>query len=88
MQHYSIKQLQEASLDELLTRLEFAAKDMRNCEHPDQYEHANQLAWGILNALSNHRESPYGFDSKFRKGKYLYENGKTFLDLIRENKRK
>jgi hypothetical protein len=87
MYKFRSEQLRDMSLDELLTRLEFCAKDMRHACHPDDYDDASKLAWEILNALSNHRESPYGIDSKFRKAPFADPvTGKNLLDHIKENR--
>lgn len=78
--------LYDMSIDEVLTRLEFCAKDMRNCVHPDQWDHAHALAWELMNVVSRHRQSAYGIDSKFRKAPYVDADGKNLLDKIRESK--
>lgn len=75
--------LYDMSIDEVLTRLEFCAKDMRNCSHPDQWDHAQSTAWELMNVISRHRQSAYGIDSKFKKAPYVDASGKNLLDNIR-----
>lgn len=78
--------LYDMSIDEVLTRLEFCAKDMRNCVHPDQWDHAHSTAWELMNVISRHRQSAYGIDSKFKKAPYVDNSGKNLLDRIRESR--
>jgi len=83
------EQMYDMSLDDLLTRLKFAAEDMRNACHPDHYDQANSLAWEIMNVIAHHKQSPWGTDSKFKKAPYIDPNtGKSLLDSIRERKAK
>jgi hypothetical protein len=79
----------DQSLSDLLTKLRYASEDMLHASHPDEYDEANKLAWEIMNAISNHRESPYGKDSKFRKAPFVDPStGKCLLDSIREAKKR
>jgi len=87
MYTFRSEQLRDMPLNELLTRLKFAAEDMLHATHPDDYDNANKLSWEILNALSNHRQSPYGIDSKFRKAPFVDPyTGKSLLDSIAERR--
>lgn len=87
--HFRSEQLRDMTLNELLTRLEFCAKDMRDACHPDHYDQAQSLAWEIMNALSHHRENPWGgIDSKFKKAPYIDDNGKNLLERITESRKR
>lgn len=87
MYHYRSQQFADMSFSELCTRLEYCAKDMRDCSHPDQYDAAHSLAWELMNAISRHRENPgFGIDSKFRKAPYIDDEGVCLKDRINMNR--
>lgn len=72
-------------ISEVLTRLEHCAKDMRDCSHPDQWDHAHSLAWELMNVVSRHSQSAYGIDSKFKKAPYIDPvSGKSLAETVRE----
>lgn len=81
------EQFADMSFSELCTRLEYCAKDMRDCVHPDQYDQAHSLAWDILNSISRHRENPaFGIDSKFRKIPYIDSEGVCLKDRVNQSR--
>lgn len=88
MYKFRTEQMYDMPISELLTRLEYCAKDMRDCSHPDQYDRAQELAWEIMNVISRHRENPiFGIDSKFKKAPYIDPvSGKSLSQRVREQR--
>lgn len=85
--HFRSQQFADMSFSELCTRLEYCAKDMRDCSHPDQYDDAHSLAWELMNAISRHRENPAcGTYSKFKQAPYLDDQGVSLQDRIRKSR--